>query len=124
MSMNDDVTAWRYLADEAKAGRLYLDASVATECRDACNRQIDLYEGLREQLKQVRTVTGFGRFDCSELLAQMLGAKAIGGAGDVDTALKEHIEVVGLIRETIEVSVARYETQQQEAKDKQDQLLN
>lgn len=122
--MNDEITTWRYLADEAKAGRLYLDSTVAKDCRDACNRQIDLYEGLREQLKMVQTVTGFGRFECSELLAKMLGAKAIGGAGDVDTALKEHIEVVGLIRDTIEVSVTRYEAQQQESKDKQDQLLS
>ncbi|WP_330232111.1 hypothetical protein OHA40_06250 [Nocardia sp. NBC_00508] len=107
MALGEDVSRWRYLADEAKAGRLYLDKSVAQACRDACSRQIDLYDQLRDDLQWVSKVGGFGRFDCADELAKMLGGKAIGGEGDVDSALKEHIEVLTLMRDTIQVSVDR-----------------
>jgi hypothetical protein len=79
MSMSEEISRWRYLADEAKAGRLYLDRAVADGCRDACNRQIDLYVTLREDLKMMTRVTGLGKFDCSDELAKMMGNKAIGG---------------------------------------------
>lgn len=111
MSMSEEVSRWRYLADEAKAGRLHLDRTVAEGCRDACNRQIDLYVSLREDLKMLTRVTGLGELDCSDELAKMLGAKAIGGEGDVDTALKEHTEVLTLMRDTIQISVDRIITQ-------------
>ncbi|MFI5534869.1 hypothetical protein ACIA5H_00615 [Nocardia sp. NPDC051900] len=107
MALNEDLSRWQYLAGEAKAGRLYLDRSVAQACRDACNRQIDLYNQLRDDLQWVSKVSGLGKFDCSDDLADMLGAKAIGGDGDVDSALKEHIEVLTLMRDTIQISVDR-----------------
>lgn len=111
MSMSEEKTRWQYLATEAEAGRLYLDPSVAKGCRDACNRQIELYAQLRDNLRYMRNVTGLGRFDCSDELAKMLGSKATGGDGDVDGALKEHIEVVTLIRDTIQKSVDKLEAQ-------------
>ncbi|MEV0248269.1 hypothetical protein AB0H76_16860 [Nocardia sp. NPDC050712] len=123
-ALNEQVSRWRYLADEAKSGRLYLDSSVAKECRDACNRQIDLYTEARRDLNQLRTVSGFGKFDCARLLEKMLGMKAIGGDGDVDTALKEHIAVLELIRDTIQVSVDKYEAQDTVNAAEQDKLLN
>ncbi|MET9025794.1 hypothetical protein ABZW96_09225 [Nocardia sp. NPDC004168] len=107
MALNEDLSRWQYLAGEAKAGRLYLDRSVAQACRDACNRQIDLYNQLRDDLQWVSKVSGLGKFDCSDDLADMLGAKAIGGEGDVNSALKEHIEVLTLMRDTIQISVDR-----------------
>ncbi|WP_433723488.1 hypothetical protein ACQP0C_24570 [Nocardia sp. CA-129566] len=109
MSIQEEKSRWQFLSGEAEAGRLYLDPSVAQSCRDACNRQIDLYTTLRDNLKIMSRVTGLGRFDCSDALAGMLGQKAMGGDGDVDAALKEHIEVVTLIRDTIQKSVEKLE---------------
>ncbi|MET8649305.1 MULTISPECIES: hypothetical protein [Nocardia] len=117
--MGDDKSRWQYLAEEAKAGRLYLDQAVARECRDACDRQIRLYEELRDTLTYMTNLGGFGRFDCADELAKMLGAKAIGGEGDVDGALREHIEVVALIRDTIQISVDRIDAQDQANADAQ-----
>jgi hypothetical protein len=37
----------------------------------------------------------------------MLGAKAVGGVGDFDSAFAEHIQVLELIRDTIKHSVDR-----------------
>jgi hypothetical protein len=124
MAMEEEVSRWRYLADEAKAGRLYLDRSVAKECWDACDRQIQLYNSLRTSLKDVEMVTGLGKFDCSDELANMLGAKAIGGDGDVDSALKEHIEVLTLMRDTIQISVDRIGAQDDSNAQDTSNLLN
>ncbi|GAB2656032.1 hypothetical protein [Nocardia goodfellowii] len=124
MAMGEEVTRWKFLAEEAKAGRLYLDQSVAKDCRDACNKQIDLYDGLRRDLKNLETVTGLGNFKCAEALAQMLGRKAIGGEGNVDAALMDHIEVLKLIRDTIQVSVEKYESQDKVNAGEQDKLLS
>lgn len=109
---NDEKSRWQYLKDEASAGRLYLDPAVATSCRDASNKQIDLFNELRDSLTTVSAVTGLGRFDCADELAKMLGMKAVGGERDFDTAFAEHIEVLTLIRDTIEISVKKYEQQQ------------
>ncbi|WP_063046638.1 hypothetical protein [Nocardia pseudovaccinii] len=105
--MDEEITRWRHLADEAQAGRLTLDPSVANDCFAACEKQIQVYEDCRTLLRRMDRVTGLGKFDCADALAKMLGEKAIGGDGDVDSALAEHIEVVKLIRDTIKVSVVR-----------------
>ncbi|MBF6468897.1 hypothetical protein IU427_27580 [Nocardia beijingensis] len=124
MDLEEARSRWQFLASEAKGGRLYLDPSVAKECRDACDKQIQLYQDLRNDLLYMRKVTGLGRFDCADELANMLGAKAIGGDGDVDSALKEHIEVLTLIRDTIQISVDRIGAQDDSTAQDTSNLLN
>ncbi|MEV6323836.1 hypothetical protein AB0M45_21970 [Nocardia sp. NPDC051787] len=124
MSMDEEIKLWRHLADQAKAGQLYLDPSVAKGCRDACANQIRLYEALLDDLRYMTNVTGFGRFDCADELAKMLGGKAIGGEGDVDSALREHIEVLALMRDTIQVSIDRIGAQDETNAQNTNTLLN
>ncbi|WKG07641.1 hypothetical protein QX204_21375 [Nocardia sp. PE-7] len=112
MAPTDEKSRWQYLNEEAKAGRLYLDRSVATSCRDASNTQIALFTQLKNDLQMLASVTGLGRFDAADELAKMLGLKAIGGERDFKTAFEEHIAVLELIRDTIEISVKKYEDQQ------------
>ncbi|MGW0326993.1 hypothetical protein [Nocardia sp. NPDC003183] len=112
MAPTEEKSRWQFLNEEAKAGRLYLDASVAKSCRDASNKQIALFGQLKTDLRMLSSVTGLGRFNCADELAKMLGMKAVGGERDFDTAFKEHIEVLELIRDTIEISVKKYEDQQ------------
>ncbi|MEV6322974.1 hypothetical protein AB0M45_17520 [Nocardia sp. NPDC051787] len=107
MGTSEDVTLWRYLADEAKAGRLYLDDSVSRDCLKACEDRIQVYTECRMMLGNMDKVTGLGDFPCADELAKMLGLKASGGEGDFDSALAEHITVLELIRDTIKVSVDR-----------------
>ncbi|ATL66162.1 hypothetical protein [Nocardia terpenica] len=104
---NQDVTLWKYLSGESQAGRLDLDPSVSKDCLAACENEIRVYESARAMLRTVAYVSGFGDFPASDELAKMLGAKAIGGEGDFDSALAKHIEVLGLIRDTIKHSVER-----------------
>ncbi|MFE3543724.1 hypothetical protein ACFXK0_12180 [Nocardia sp. NPDC059177] len=112
MSPTEEKSRWQFLNEEAKAGRLYLDPSVAKGCRDASNKQIALFTQLKSDLQSVSVVTGLGRFNCADQLAKMLGMKAVGGERDFNTAFEEHIEVLELIRDTIEISVKKYEDQQ------------
>lgn len=107
MAHSDDVTLWQHLAEESKAGRLNLDPSVAQDCLRACEDQLNVYRECRGMLQDMKTVTGLGDFPAADQLAKMLGAKAIGGEGDFDTAFRDHIEVLQLIRDTIKHSVDR-----------------
>ncbi|MGK8511962.1 hypothetical protein ACRS5S_29390 [Nocardia asiatica] len=111
--MNEDITLWRYLADDAKAGRLYLDDSVSRDCLKACEDRIRVFTECRSMLRTMQRVTGLGDFPCADELAKMLGFRAIGGEADFDSALAEHITVLELIRDTIKVSVDRLVEQEQ-----------
>lgn len=107
MTATEDVFLWKYLAEESKAGRLDLDPSVSGDCLKACEDQLAVYHECRNMLKNMSHVSGLGDFPAADELAKMLGAKAIGGAGDFDSAFAEHIQVLELIRDTIKHSVDR-----------------
>ncbi|MEU4411604.1 hypothetical protein [Nocardia salmonicida] len=110
--MAGDKSRWETLKSDAESGNLYLDPSVSTSCRDACNKQITLFSELKQSLSSLSSVSGLGRFNAADDLAKMLGMKAIGGERDFNTAFEEHIQVLTLIRDTIEISVKKYEDQQ------------
>ncbi|MGY4099558.1 hypothetical protein ACW2Q0_08350 [Nocardia sp. R16R-3T] len=113
MSMQENITLWQYLADEAKAGRLYLDDSVAKRCRTAIDNQIAVYDEARREVERMARVTGLGEFECGKELGRLLGLKAIDptGDGDLDTSLKDHIRVLGLMGDTIQASLDRLQEQ-------------
>jgi hypothetical protein len=107
MAEDQDKTLWKYLSEEAKAGRLDLDPSVSNDCLKACEDELQVYRNARKMLTRLADVSGFGDFPAADALAKMLGAKAVGGEGDFDSALAKHIEVLELIRDTIKYSVDR-----------------
>ncbi|MBO0855397.1 MAG: hypothetical protein J2P18_16725 [Nocardia sp.] len=84
------------------------------DCFKACDDQLQVYHECQNLLQHMTHVTGLGDFPASDELAKMLGAKAIGGEGDFDSALKAHIEVRQQIRETIKHSVNRLTSQDQQ----------
>ncbi|MGW0005340.1 hypothetical protein [Nocardia grenadensis] len=120
MSIQDDVTLWRFLADEAQDGQLYLEDAVAKACRTAIDEQIGVYVEVLEGIEAMANVTGLGEFDCGMELARLLGLKAIDSAGDGDlaTSLRDHIEVLKLMGETIQYSLDR--VQEQDSSNSQD----
>ncbi|MEV2220426.1 hypothetical protein AB0E01_11155 [Nocardia vinacea] len=113
MSMQQDITLWQYLSDEAKAGRLHLDDSIAKRCRAAIDNQITVYDEARRELSRMANVTGLGEFECGKELSKLLRLKAIDpeGDGDLDTALRDHIRVLGLMGDTIQASLDRLQEQ-------------
>ncbi|MBF6097215.1 hypothetical protein IU438_06635 [Nocardia cyriacigeorgica] len=113
MSVQDDITLWRSLADQAKAGQLFLDDAVAKSCRSAIDDQIGVYQECIEGIESMARVTGLGEFECGKELARLLGLKAIDptGDGDLSTALRDHIEVLKLMGDTIQVTLDRLQEQ-------------
>ncbi|BDU09235.1 hypothetical protein [Nocardia cyriacigeorgica] len=113
MSMEQDITLWRRLADEAKSGQLFLDDSVAKGCKTAIDDQIDVYVEALNGIEAMSNVTGLGEFECGKELARLLGLKAVDPAGDGDlaTSLRDHIEVLKLMGDTIQVTLDRLQDQ-------------
>lgn len=113
MGIQEDITLWQRLSDEAKTGRLYLDDSVAKSCRTAIDDQIEVYEDARQGISQMANVSGLGDFECGKELARLLGLKAVDatGDGDLDSALADHIRVLKLMGDTIQVTLDRLQEQ-------------
>lgn len=111
MSTNDNLTQWQYLAGEARAGRLALDPSVARDCVAACDDLIAQFDDLYNFAGQAKRAEGFGGFDSGIELAGMYGRKGTGGPDAIDRIIREHKEVVALMRDTISASVTRVGTQ-------------
>ncbi|MGW0049471.1 hypothetical protein [Nocardia cyriacigeorgica] len=113
MTLNDDISTWEFISGEAKNGRLYLDHSVAKACRTAIDDQIGVYRECLDGIQAMSRVTGLGEFECGKELARLLGLKAIdpGGDGDLKTALEDHITVLELMGDTIQVTLDRLQDQ-------------
>ncbi|TLG14922.1 hypothetical protein FEK35_07180 [Nocardia cyriacigeorgica] len=113
MSLQEEISRWDHLASEARAGRLYLDDAVAKSCRQAIDDQITVYTDCLFGIEQMAHVTGLGDFECGKELARLLGLKAVdqGGDGDLKTALQDHIRVLELMGDTIQVTLDRLQEQ-------------
>ncbi|MEU4314495.1 hypothetical protein [Nocardia sp. NPDC024068] len=113
MSLEEEISQWAFLAGEAESGRLFLDESVAKGCRAAIDAQIGVYEDCLYGIRDMEHVTGLGEFACGAELARLLGLKAVdpAGDGDLSSALRDHIEVLKLMGETIQYSLDRVQEQ-------------
>lgn len=100
------ITQWQHFADEAKAGRLALDPSVARDCIAACEELLAGFEDMNILAARTERAEGFGGFDSGVELAGMYGRKGAGGPDAINRIIREHKVVVGLIRDTISASVA------------------
>ena len=103
---NSDLSQWQVLANEASAGRLKLDPSVASDCLSACDELLAGFEDLLILAASARRADGFGGFDSGHELSEMYGLKGSGGPDAIDRIVREHRQVVTLIRDTISASVA------------------
>ncbi|CCF66138.1 hypothetical protein [Nocardia cyriacigeorgica] len=113
MSLDAEISRWQYLADQAKSGNLYLDDAVARSCRTAIDDQINVYTECLAGIERMANVTGLGDFECGKELGRLLGLKAFDPAGDGDlaTALRDHLKVLALMGDTIQVTLDRLQEQ-------------
>ncbi|KAA0022472.1 hypothetical protein [Antrihabitans cavernicola] len=96
---------WQHLAAEARSGRLFLDPSVARDCLAACDDLLLGLEDIENLGTMVQRVDGMGGFDSGHELAAMFGKKGAGGTDSIDQILRQHKDVVCLMRDTIAASV-------------------
>jgi hypothetical protein len=99
-----DAEQWRGLAEQVRAGELYIaDENVARDCHRACERHLDDLREILTLVDQTRNVSGFGDFD----MARQLQAKYASQGVDLETALREQIEIVKHIRDVMALSFRR-----------------
>ncbi|WP_039800288.1 hypothetical protein [Nocardia araoensis] len=104
----DNVGQWRRLADQARAGELYLDdEQVALQCFSACEQRLREINDLRTYASNAQSVSGFGDFDMASKLVAKFLKQATGDSNSIDQIIREHIETVKNMREVMAISFKR-----------------
>ena len=89
---------WRELSDQAEAGVLEIPEEVASRCDTVCADYLDHLDDMLAKTAYLVDVDAFGTLPS----AQMLGAKfkrlADGERGSAAAVIRQHIEVVELMR--------------------------
>ncbi|RDI43854.1 hypothetical protein [Nocardia mexicana] len=100
----EDVAKWQKLAEQARAGEVYLDdEAVARECLKACGDRITSLEQMLAQVFRTKTVSGFGDF----VMADDLAKKFIEQGVDVEESIRQEIETVKNMQEVMRLSVSK-----------------
>ncbi|WP_157172859.1 hypothetical protein [Nocardia exalbida] len=104
----DNVSVWSRLADQAKAGELYLaDQDAALLCAQACDERVAALESLRSLAGNAQNVSGFGDFKMADDLVKKFLKQAVGDSNSIDQIILEHIETVKNMREVMAISFKR-----------------
>ncbi len=112
--MSGGVARWEFLAQEAQAGRLRLDPTIARDLTVACDRRIDELNDMMYRAKTLAKVEGFGELPSGVLLATKFSQKGSGGTNSLDVVLQQHIDVVKAMQIVFNKSIEGY-TQQDSA---------
>ncbi|RDI54672.1 hypothetical protein [Nocardia mexicana] len=100
----EDAAKWKGLAEQARAGDLYLDdEAVARECLKACTDRIADLDEMLIQVRRTKVVSGFGDF----VMAGDLTKKFAEQGADIETSLLEHIETVKNMQEVMRLSISK-----------------
>lgn len=106
--VDDNVAQWRRLADQARAGELYLnDEQVALQCFAACDQRLTEINELRTYVRNAENVSGFGDFNMASKLVGKFLKQATGDPNSIDQVIREHIETVKNMREVMAISFKR-----------------
>ncbi|TLF72942.1 hypothetical protein [Nocardia cyriacigeorgica] len=106
--LGNQISQWRKLADEARAGELYIaDEGVARACLKACNDHIDDLEDMLTSVNQVQAVSGFGNFNMARDLEAKFREQAVGTENSLFEVIQEHIDVVTQMRDVMVASIEK-----------------
>ncbi|MBB5912491.1 hypothetical protein BJY24_001358 [Nocardia transvalensis] len=100
----EDATKWKGLADQARAGEVYVDdEAVARECLKACGDRLNQLNDTLKEIRRTQTVSGFGDFTMADDLAKKFTEQGT----DIETSLREHIETVKNMQEVFRLSLSK-----------------
>ncbi|MBF6214527.1 hypothetical protein IU433_15375 [Nocardia puris] len=106
--MSENLSEWTRLAEQARAGELYLnDEAAARQVLVATNKRLEDLEELLRYSEDARNVTGFGDFEMADILAEKFRKQATGTDDSIDTIIERDIEVVKHQRDIMAISIAR-----------------
>ncbi|WP_327109791.1 hypothetical protein OHB12_18155 [Nocardia sp. NBC_01730] len=101
----DNASVWSRLANQARAGELYLDdENAAYLCATACDKRIADLELVRSLAGNTQNVSGFGDFKMADDLKKKFLKQATGEDNSIDRVILEHIETVKNMREVMAIS--------------------
>jgi len=109
--MSGGVARWQFLAQEAQAGRLRLDPTVARDLTVACDRRIDELNDMMFRAVNLAKVEGFGELPSGVLLATKFSQKGSGGTNSLDVVLQQHIDAVKAMQIVFNKSIEGYTEQ-------------
>lgn len=109
--MSGAVAGWQLLAQEAQAGRLRLDPTIARDLTVACDRRIDELNSMLRVAVNLAKVDGFGELPSGVLLATKFSQKGSGGTNSLDVVLQQHVDAVKAMQIVFNKSIEGYTEQ-------------
>ncbi|WP_028479003.1 hypothetical protein [Nocardia sp. CNY236] len=101
---DNEARRWSRIAEQVRAGELYLDnEAVARNCLLACAQRIADLESMLRLADRTMNVSGFGDFD----MAGKLQGKFASQGTDIDSVIREDMEVVEDMQEVMRLSLSR-----------------
>ncbi|MFZ2530406.1 MAG: hypothetical protein WAX14_22600 [Rhodococcus sp. (in: high G+C Gram-positive bacteria)] len=111
--MSTPRTLFTQLAQEAEAGRLFLQPDAAATCAQACTNFIEALNTLLDQADRLCCKEAFGHLPSAQALGQKFDDKAT-GPGGLAEVLQQHIEVVTRMKALFEAAGKAYVEQEDE----------
>ncbi|MFH5210538.1 hypothetical protein ACHIPZ_20360 [Antrihabitans sp. NCIMB 15449] len=108
----DAMRVWQRLSREASAGNLRLEEGVANEVAAACQELADGYQRLIYRANNFQILDGLGDIESGRQLAEKFDRKAFGGHDALVGRLKDHIDIVTMIQQTVTTAAAKIQVEE------------
>ncbi|OZD72584.1 hypothetical protein CH272_15300 [Rhodococcus sp. 05-340-1] len=89
---------WRNLSEQAAAGALEIPEGVAFQCDQACAEYLRHLNGMLQRTEFLVDVDAFGTLPSAQQLGRKFKRLADGEEGSAAVVIRQHIEVVQLMR--------------------------
>lgn len=89
---------WRGLASQADSGELRIPEGVAIQCDQVCADYVLHLESMLEKTKWLVDLDAFGTLPSAQLLGKKFKRLADGEEGSAAVVIRQHIEVIELMR--------------------------
>ncbi|QII02513.1 hypothetical protein BH92_23965 [Rhodococcoides fascians A21d2] len=89
---------WRDLSERAEAGLMEIPAGVASRCDQVCADYIDHLAGMLGKTKFLVDLDAYGTLPSAQLLGAKFKRLADGEEGSAAAVIRQHIEVIELMR--------------------------
>ena len=94
----DSMKYWQVLSERAEAGLMEIPAGVASQCDQVCAEYIDHLAGMLGKTKFLVDLDAFGTLPSAQQLGRKFKRLADGEERSAAVAIRQHIEVIELMR--------------------------
>lgn len=113
--MADQAEYWRNLKQQAVAGSFRMEDGLGEALRAACEQYVTDLENLKDKVRAVEYLSGWGGLETALILKAKFEAKAVAGSADdpndsADKRLASHIEIAQLMRDTFAAAIGKLQS--------------